>query len=146
MNKRSSRHVAALAVVATLLGLSAALPGTAAWAQDSGSIWGERAPLLDPDSETAIAELNGIIYVLGGYPSTRVYVDTVQAYDSPPDTWSYRASLPMPMHHTMAKSVNGKVYAIGGEFSLSGLADRGIFLNTVFEYDPVADTWTDKAS
>ena len=51
-------------------------------------VWAERAPLLDPNSEMAVAELDGRIYVIGGYPSTRVYVNTVQVYEAATDSWS----------------------------------------------------------
>src|SRR5262245_42691784 len=47
----------------------------------SVGVWEERARLLDPNSECAVAELDGLVYVIGGYPSTRVTVDTVQVYD-----------------------------------------------------------------
>ncbi len=120
---------------------SAAMP-----AQASGTIWTERAPLLAPNSETAVAELDGNIYVIGGYPSTRVYVDTVQVYDSRTDSWSYTTALPRSMHHTMAAATNGRVYVIGGEMSRSGIADQGIFLNTVYEYDPATATWTERTA
>ncbi len=39
--------------------------------------WGKRAALIEPNSEMAVAYLDGKIYVVGGYPSTRVSVDTV---------------------------------------------------------------------
>jgi hypothetical protein len=63
-------------------------------APQSGSIWTARAPLLDPNSETAVAQLDGRIYVIGGYPSTRVYVNTVQVYDVQSDQWSYTTPCP----------------------------------------------------
>jgi hypothetical protein len=42
------------------------------------SRWAQRAPLPEPNSEIAVAELDGKIYVIGGYPSTRAIVATVQ--------------------------------------------------------------------
>src|SRR3954466_9731230 len=68
--------VAALALASTI-GLAAGLPAPAALAQ-SGDVWGERAPMLLPRSEASVAELNGKIYVIGGYPGTRVTSDSVQ--------------------------------------------------------------------
>jgi N-acetylneuraminic acid mutarotase len=50
------------------------------------------------------------------------------------------------MHHTMAAAVNGVLYVIGGEVSQSGLADTGVFLDTVYAFDPAAASWTPKAS
>ena len=43
--------------------------------------WGLRAPLIAPNSELALAELNGKLYLLGGYPATRQSASTVQIYD-----------------------------------------------------------------
>lgn len=113
----------------------------------AGSIWTDRAPLLAPISEIAVAELNGKIYVLGGYPSSLVYVDTVQVYEARTDRWTYGVPLPRPMHHTMATAVGGILYVIGGEVSASGIANQqDTFLNTVYAFDPVASHWSQKAS
>jgi hypothetical protein len=40
--------------------------------------WGMRAPLLAPNSEFGLAESNGKLYAIGGYPPSRVPVRTVQ--------------------------------------------------------------------
>src|SRR5882672_7886562 len=100
----------------TLFGFIAAMLAFVAEAQTSDSIWSQAAPLLEPYSEIAVTGLNGRAYVLGGYPSTRVYVDTVQVYDAQTG-WAYAAPLPQPMHHTMVATVNGLLYLIGGEIS-----------------------------
>jgi N-acetylneuraminic acid mutarotase len=115
-------------------------------AADADSIWVQRAPLLDPNSEMAVAQLDGTIYVRGGYPSTRVYVDTVQVYDAQADRWQYGVPLPQPLHHPMATAVKGILYVIGGEISSTGVADQGIFLDTVYAFDPAGASWTQKAS
>lgn len=49
---------------------------TGAHASQSG--WRSFAPLLSSNSEFAVAQLGNQIYVVGGYPSTRVYEATVQ--------------------------------------------------------------------
>src|SRR5262245_40620149 len=51
------------------------------------SRWSTRAQLIDANSEMAVAELDGKIYVLGGYPASRVTVRTVQVYDTATDRW-----------------------------------------------------------
>ena len=33
----------------------------------------------------------------------------------------------------MAVGINGKVYVIGGEVSTTGLADQGLYLDTVYD-------------
>ncbi|MSQ23559.1 MAG: kelch repeat-containing protein [Chloroflexi bacterium] len=114
--------------------------------QERATIWAERAPLPVPNSEIAVAELDGRIYVIGGYPSTRVYVDSVEVYDSESDQWWFAKPVPQPLHHTMAASVNGKLYVIGGEISPTGVANQSLYLNTVYEYDPQSDSWIGKAA
>jgi len=103
------------------------------------------APLPTSNSEIAIAQLGSQIYVIGGYPSTRVFEATVQIYDAQTDSWSFAPPAPQPLHHTVAARVNGKVYVFGGETSTTGLANQGIFLNTVYEYDPQTSAWTEKS-
>jgi hypothetical protein len=44
--------------------------------------WSLLAPLPVPNSEIGVAELDGKIYVIGGYPGDRKTVATVQVYDS----------------------------------------------------------------
>ena len=107
--------------------------------------WSLAAPLPVPNSETAVAELNGKIYVIGGYPSDRKTVATVQVYDSATDKWQIVAPLPMPLNHVMAASANGKVYAIGGQTTESSEPDKAGFVDTVYEYDPAANKWTARA-
>ncbi len=77
--------------------------------------WSLAAPLPVPNSETAVAALDGRIYVIGGYPWDRKTVATVQMYDSATDKWQIVAPLPVPLNHVMAAAANGKVYAIGGQ-------------------------------
>ncbi len=119
--------------------------GESVGARASQSGWRSFAPLLSSNSEFAVAQLGDQIYVLGGYPSTRVYEATVQVYDAVTDSWTYGPRLPRALHHAMAAGVNGKVYVIGGEISATGVANQGIYLNTVYELDPRTATWTEKS-
>ncbi|HEX2167415.1 MAG TPA: carboxypeptidase regulatory-like domain-containing protein [Longimicrobiales bacterium] len=71
--------------------------------------WGMRAPLLVANSEYALAESNGRIYVMGGYPSSRVTSRAVQVYDIASNTWQLGPDLPQPNNHGMAAAVNGRI-------------------------------------
>jgi N-acetylneuraminic acid mutarotase len=104
--------------------------------------WGLRAELLEPNSEFALAELNGRLYLLGGYPASRVTVRTVQVYDIASDSWELGPPLPQPNNHGMAASVGGKVYLIGGQTTASG--EDG-YVDTVYELDPAVGEWVEKA-
>ena len=104
--------------------------------------WGRRANLLAANSEFALAESNGKLYVLGGYPSSRQTVRTVQIYDIATDQWQLGPQLPQPNNHGMAAAVNGKIYLIGGQLT----ADQEGYVDTVYELDPAAGAWVEKAS
>ncbi len=104
-------------------------------AQGSGE-WDQRAPLLDANSEMGVAELDGKIYVIGGYPASRVSVSTVQVYDPASDTWSFAPPLPRALNHLMPAVADGKLYVIGGQTDTNTA-----FVNTVYEYDPATQVW-----
>ena len=50
--------------------------------------------------------------------------------------WMRKADMPTPRAGLSASVVDGKIYAIGG----------GAPVTTVEQYDPVTDTWTEKAN
>ena len=102
--------------------------------------WSARAPLLEARQEVAVAELDGEIYVIGGFRADGSTADTAEVYDPIEDAWFFAAAVPTPLHHASAASVGGKLYVVGG---LTGLSF--IPLDSVFEYDPGDDAWTPKA-
>ena len=105
-----------------------------------GGVWMMQAPLLEPLSELAFAEANRKIYLLGGYPASRVTARTVQVYDISSNQWTLGPPLPQPNNHGMAAGVNGKIYLIGGQpTDLS----EGPYLDTVYELDPARGTWVE---
>jgi N-acetylneuraminic acid mutarotase len=112
----------------------------AAFAQEPGQ-WAKRAELLAPNSEFAVAELDGRLYILGGYPADRLTVRTLQIYDTVNDRWAFGPDLPERNNHGMAASVNGKVYLIGGQTEASGET----YVDTVYEFDPASGAWVAKA-
>lgn len=95
--------------------------------------WGRRAELPEANSEMSVAELDGRIYVLGGYPSNRISVRTVQLYDPVANAWRLSTPLPVALNHTMAASANHRIYVIGGQ---PGAGGAGPFVDTVYEFDP----------
>jgi len=108
--------------------------------QVDGGQWGQRAPLIEANSELAFAELNGKLYLLGGYPASRLTARTVQVYDIASNRWELGPPLPQPNNHGMAAGVRGKVYLIGGQTT-----DAGNYVDTVYELDPGRGTWVEKA-
>ncbi len=111
--------------------------------------WTAREDLPEDLYFAATAEVNGIIYAIGGSPGAGV-VDTVYAYDpqigsaskdvnSPLsfDVWSTRAPMPTPRAMTGAAVINGKIYVIGGAIDSSDFAATA----AVEVYDPATDLW-----
>src|SRR5688572_22906234 len=107
--------------------------------------WAVVAPLIAPASEQAIVEMDGNVYVIGGYPPGRIPVSEVQVYDSRTNRWRMGPPLPVPMHHSMAAAVDGRLFVIGGEFDGGGTGRPEVYLDTVYELDAQANTWTLRA-
>ena len=105
--------------------------------------WGQRAGLLVANSEFALAESNGKIYVMGGYPSSRVTSRAVQVYDIASDRWQLGPELPQPNNHGMAAAVNGKIYLIGGQ--LTDDQEGASAVDRVYELNPANGAWVEKA-
>ena len=102
--------------------------------------WSERAPMSDPRQEVAVAELNGQVYVIGGFRTDASVADTVEVYSPGTDSWSMAAALPLPLHHAAAVTVAGKLYVVGG------CREPFVPLATLFEYDSVNNSWIQRAS
>ena len=133
-----------LAGVTLMVPLLAAGGSWPAWAQDGAGVWEERAPMIVPRSEMSIAELDGRIYALGGYPGARITSTDVQVYDSRTDSWSLGPPLPVPLHHTMAAVVDGRLYLIGGEAG-NPAPGESTFQDRVYVLDEGAGEWVPRA-
>lgn len=105
--------------------------------------WGRRADLLEANSEMSVAEVDGQIYVIGGYPSSRISTRLVQVYDPARDQWRTGVPLPVALNHTMSVSVGGVLYVIGGQTEAGG---DGPFVNTVYAFDPRQGSWVTRAA
>ena len=103
--------------------------------------WETRAPLIEANSEMAVANLDGKIYVVGGYPSTRVSANTVQIYDAKTDSWRLTTPYPTPINHASAVAIAGILYVIGGQTS----SGEGTYTSAVHAFDPRTETWTPRA-
>ena len=95
-------------------------------------IWSALAPMPTPRSEVAAAELNGKIYVFGGFGAGAT---KNEEYDPQSNTWRRRAPIPQGVDHAAAVALGGKIYLIGGF--------EGSFrpVKTVWAYEPESDTW-----
>jgi N-acetylneuraminic acid mutarotase len=102
--------------------------------------WMTKAGMIHSRSEVTAAELDGKMYVLGGYADGNVAQTLNEEYDPEKDMWFERAPLPRGGNHIAAVGLDGKLYAIGGfsEQNANAFAD-------VSAYDPKTDKWVSKA-
>ena len=105
--------------------------------------WGLRAEMIENNSEFALAEANGRLYVLGGYPPSRQTARTVQIYDIASDRWQLGPPLPQPSNHGMAAAVDGKIYLIGGQTTDD--QEGATAVDRVYELQPATGAWVEKA-
>src|SRR5918996_3120675 len=144
LGSRTSRAAKLLVRIASCLALLG-LASAATAQQPAPGEWGMRAPVLEPLSELALAESNGKLYLMGGYPQNRVTARTVQIYDIASDSWTLGPQLPLPNNHGVAASVNGRVYLIGGQTQADDPPGTNSYVNTVYELDPAVGVWVTKA-
>jgi len=107
--------------------------------------WGKRAPLIEPNSEMAVAYLDGKIYIVGGYPSTRISVNTVQVYDIDSNSWRLATPYPTTINHASAVGLDGVLYVIGGQTNAGGQNEESRYTSAVYAYDPKTAKWTARA-
>src|SRR5215470_7233431 len=98
--------------------------------------WEARAPLPAAQQEAGVAELNGRVYVIGGFGSDGRPTGAVWVYDVAADEWTSAEPLPAPLHHVAAAAVGGRVFAIGG---LAGQFFASV--KSLSAYDPNSDSW-----
>lgn len=117
---------------------------TATWAFDPNSgTWAMKAAFPGQARSGASAfVVDGKGYVAGGRGTS--WSSDCWAYDPVADVWTQRASLPGPRASAASFAAAGKGYVVGGTTSI-GSGDL-TYTNTTYEYDPIADTWTQRGS
>ncbi len=120
-----------LAVVTVLLVAAAVAAAT------HPGTWSAKADLPEQRFITATAEVNGIIYTIGGSANAQLF-DTVFAFDPVGNDWTTKTPMPTPRDDAAAAVVNDKIYVIGGAINLDG---NPMETNTVEVYDPATDSW-----
>ncbi len=90
--------------------------------------------------------LNGKIYLGGGYTGNQVNLNDLWEYDPATDSWTQKADVPGSQGRTyaVAFAINGKGYIGLGVEGYNSINSK--FLDDLWEYDPVANTWSQKQS
>jgi hypothetical protein len=100
--------------------------------------WETMAPMPTARGSIGAAEIDGKIYVPGGY-ADEVFQDVLEIYDVATDSWSTGASVPKALSGSAVAAYNGRLYVFGGQALYGSFADK------TYEYDPTTDIWSEKA-
>ncbi|MCG9134306.1 sigma-70 family RNA polymerase sigma factor [Candidatus Poribacteria bacterium] len=118
--------------------------------------WTRKTDMPTARTGFATSVVNGKVFVIGGNIQLKrgefgdISASTVEMYDPETDTWEQKANMPTARSGVSVSVVDGKIYAIGGTNLKTIQVPRGYSseseeLATVEMYDPVTDTWTQKA-
>jgi N-acetylneuraminic acid mutarotase len=102
--------------------------------------WHSKSPAPLPRQEAAFAELDGRMYLAGGFEHGGAESARHDVYDVATDTWSMLPPMPEPAHHLSGVGLGGRVYYLGGLQTL-GFRPTG----RVWAYDPVTGSWSARA-
>jgi N-acetylneuraminic acid mutarotase len=142
-------------------GLAAAwTPKGLVYEYDPGSdTWTKKKNMPLASHHVALAEVNGKIYVIGGFvkpatgPTAWEPIDKVWEYDPGADTWKALAPLPTKRGSPNAVLVDGKIYVIGGAGLHPGSKETVLHparphrsLGTNEVYDPATNRWEARQS
>lgn len=109
----------------------------------SSSPWIQKHDMPSARSEMPAIELNGLIYVVGGFGplpkgGANGYdaVNTFEAYNPKTDTWIALAPTPEARNHSMMTAYKDRIYVFGG------YAGEWKVYSNAWMYDTVSDKWT----
>lgn len=113
--------------------------------------WSMGPSLPAPRNTACVEHIANKIYVFGGFRfdpndfsnEEDIPETLVLDLDEPGNGWQSLANFPVPRNHMGSAVVAGKIYALGGQQNHNV---GGNDTDLVHEYDPLTDTWTQKAS
>lgn len=121
--------------------------------------WTKKKPMALPAHHVAFTELNGKFYAFGGFvppnsgPPAWVPINNAWEYDPANDTWKALAPMSTKRGSAVAATANGKIYVIGGAAVHPGSSEPALqparphrSVDTVEEYDPKTNTWSERSS
>ncbi len=112
----------------------------------SADQWTKVAQL--PDSGrigSAVFVLNGKAYIVGGEKGkNHIQTNEVWEYDPSSDQWTRKADLPIKV--SFASGFSNATTASSTGFIAGGLDENSTTQNKTFAYDPLLDSWTEKAN
>ena len=98
--------------------------------------WSTGATMPDAYFSSAVAVLNGKMYVIGGCRYGSCNTTDVQVYDPSSNTWSFAADYPQPVSWEGCGAIGGEIYCAGGT------SDSGGATASAYIYNPASNTWS----
>ena len=100
--------------------------------------WTTLAPAPLPRYEAAVAEVDGSVYVFGGFHNDATQATrTVHVYEMKANRWIARGEMPEPFTHANAARIGNSVWFAGGFVGDHPAPTT----NHVWRYDVPSDTW-----
>lgn len=98
--------------------------------------WSEISPMPEALHHHTAVELNGKLYIIGGYNAQLFssQTDKVQEYDPQTGIWTEKQSLPYPIASHTSAALDGMIYLFGGR-------NGNTLLNNSLVYDPQTNNW-----
>lgn len=152
MKKKKFHSISLLVVLCLLISMMYA---PAVSAEDNVPEWVSKVNMPTARNSLMTGTVNGKIYAIGGssyyfdeeYGCTRPqYLSTVEEYNPLSDTWTIKSDMDIGMESAGAAVVNNKIYIVSGYNRFINPGTFDLFLNSVKEYNPATDTWTEKAN
>lgn len=122
-----------------ILGLVFASFLAASAQNNSTGRWFARKPLPTPRQEMPLAQLNGRVYVPGGFLESGEGTSYGEVFTPLTNSWSEFVDMPAALHHLALVALNDKLYAVGG-YHNSGFNSQG----RLYEYDFGRGNWEAK--
>jgi N-acetylneuraminic acid mutarotase len=104
--------------------------------------WATKESMPTARNSWGIAVCQNKIYVIGG-ETDEGYTRANEVYDPLTDTWETKTPMPTSRTYVVANEVNGKIYVMAGcTFPHPSFPT---LCNKTEVYDPITDSWTEKA-
>jgi len=108
----------------------------------SAAAWAMGAKIPVAKQYHTVASLNGEIFVFGGVTANNYYNSASYRYSPATNTWTPITAFPVGRYlFGQAQAVNGKIYIMAG---VDNLGTSYKVVPDVWEYDPVANTYSKK--
>ena len=111
--------------------------------------WKEKTQMITPGWNVNLAEVDGMIYVIGGDP----FRNRNELYNPKSNKWKTLSPMPTSRQHTNSSVVNGKIYVIGGlekgemkqGDGMKDWSEKAKISDKNEVYDPKLNKWENRA-